>query len=1131
MKIRIRAILVIVFTNLIIILASIFAGTAYVREHIESYIETDMMVVADIADRFISAEIDLLKFEAAAAAEHLTNAKPEELGAILREQALMYPKFKGMSVMSQNAGILASSGSPASAELIGDEAVRSAFRGASAFTSTVQTNNGVMFYLAVPIPGTPERILVMTLDGMYFADLASEYKVWETGHIFIDDKDGYIIANNRREWVENRHNFLVQGQGDPQYDELTAMLRRLVAGERGIGYYSLSGIPRICAYRPISGSAEGWCLGIVAPLSESPISDVDDGLFLIAVVAVLLNVVAAVIASNFIRRPFEEVAALKEKAEAGLAEQKSMIAEMEQRDHLLQTVNQAIDLLLQSEPESFADTLSECMGMMARSIRADRMYLHKNHTIDGKRYNTKLYEWPQNARSDRACGFASSFLCDDASFLIKDKLSRGESIHSRVEDLPPLCRECLGVQNANLVMIIPIFLRNEFWGFVGFDNCHNDTLLTENEASVMRSGSLLVASAVLRNEYMAGLRDTSSQLEIALVDAKKANSAKSSFLAHMSHEIRTPLNAVIGLSELALGEEGLSRTVEANLEKIYGAGATILSIINDILDITKIESGKLELYSVKYDTPSLINDIMTLNIVRIGEKPIKFKLSIGKNLPGVLYGDDLRIKQIFSNLLSNAFKYTNEGTVEWRISHERDGESVWLVSSISDTGIGMRPEALTKLFSEYNQVDEKTNRKVEGTGLGLAIAKRLAEMMDGAITVESEYGKGSTFSVRLRQTFVDSAPIGRKVAESLMGLSYTQSRRDKTAHLIRVDLSYAHVLVVDDIITNLDVVKGMLKPYKVKVDCATSGRAAIGMIRAENPRYSAVFMDHMMPEMDGIEAVRIIREELGTDYARNVPIIALTANALVGNDEMFLNEGFQDFISKPIDMIKLDAVLRRWVRDKEREGEPEIGLSGGAVNEARADGSPLGGMTIGGIDKHKALERFGGSEEVLIDVLRSYAAHTKPLLISLNEYLASGSLNDYAIVVHGVKGSSYGIFANDVGHLAEKLEHAAKAGDMNAVQASHPAFAVLAEELLDSIGQALQRIDAAANKPTAPAPDPALLNKLREAAAAFDMDRVDAAMERLEACRYERGEELVAWLREKVNGMEFEEIAAEWPDR
>ncbi|MDR1744123.1 MAG: response regulator, partial [Planctomycetota bacterium] len=378
------------------------------------------------------------------------------------------------------------------------------------------------------------------------------------------------------------------------------------------------------------------------------------------------------------------------------------------------------------------------------------------------------------------------------------------------------------------------------------------------------------------------------RIERGRAKSDSENRQKSMFLANMSHEIRTPLNTVIGLSELTLDSDRLEGDMEDKLEKIRASGMTILSIVNDILDISKIESGKFELFPAKYDIPSLINDIVTLNAVRIGEKPIALKLDVNENLPSSLCGDDLRIRQIFNNLLSNAFKYTESGTVEWRISFERDGDAVWLVSSVRDTGIGMKPEGVARLFSEYNQVDAQANRKVEGTGLGLAITKRFVEMMGGSITAESEYGKGSAFHVRLRQSVAREAPIGGDVARSLMDMRYTLAKRGRNRKLAHADLSYARVLVVDDIATNLDVARGMLKPYGLKIDCATSGRRAIEAIRAEKPRYDAIFMDHMMPEMDGIEATRIIREEIGTEYARNIPIVALTANAIVGNEEMFL---------------------------------------------------------------------------------------------------------------------------------------------------------------------------------------------------------------------------------------------------
>ncbi len=646
-----------------------------------------------------------------------------------------------------------------------------------------------------------------------------------------------------------------------------------------------------------------------------------------------------------------------------------------------------------------------------------------------------------------------------------------------------------------------------------FDGCVFRTIAVSLTLNVVAAA---VASRFIKKPF--------EELE-ALREAAEADSqAKSHFLAHMSHEIRTPLNAVVGLSELALNGDGLEDEMETRLQNIRSSGMTILGIVNDILDISKMESGQFVLSPIQYDVPNLLNDVMTVNVAHIGEKPVTFRLRLDEDLPCALYGDDLRIKQIFDNLLSNAFKYTDSGVVEWRVTFTEDPEGVWLVSSVKDTGIGVKPENLSRLFSDYSQIIGETTRKIEGAGLGLVITKRLVEMMDGTITVESEYGRGSTFYVRLRQTRVTDVPIGGAVAKNLMNRNDAPPKPDANAKLVRLDLSYAHVLVVDDIMTNLDVVKGMMKPYGLKVDCAINGRQALEMVRIGNPRYQAIFMDYMMPEMDGVEAAHAIRG-IGTRYAQTIPIIALTANALVGNRAMFLEQGFQDFISKPIDIMELDAVLRRFVRDKDLGGDRWE--DGGDEEETHLpDDGDYPFPSIDGIDARRALERFGGDATALIDVLLSYATHTKRLILNLQEYLMAENLTDYAVTTHRIKAASYALFAEEVGNMAKKLESAAMMRDIDGVRAGHAAFVLRTETLLNLVVETFGAFGESADKPRVPVPDPAFLRELYAACEAFDMDGVDAAMTQLESFQYESGGELVTWLREQVNDMVFEEIIA-----
>jgi PAS domain S-box-containing protein len=667
----------------------------------------------------------------------------------------------------------------------------------------------------------------------------------------------------------------------------------------------------------------------------------------------------------------------------------------------------------------------------------------------------------------------------------------------------------------------------------------NQTILTEEALDLDASGQLRIYlntnTTAMRNEtgalegIMMLFHDVTETLR-AKEAAEAANRAKSEFMASMSHEIRTPLNAVNGLAELELRKD-LPQETLANLEKIYGSGVILLNIINDILDISKIESGRFELLPIDYETSSIISDTVSMNMVRIGSKPITFKLELDEDLPSRLYGDELRIKQILNNLLSNAIKYTLEGVVTLSIFCRREAGDCWLLCSVKDSGIGIAKENIDKLFADYQQVDMQSHRTIEGTGLGLSICKRLVEMMEGEITVESEYGEGSTFSVSIKQRITDPKPIGPENIKNLQAFHFLERHIRRVKNIDYVSMPYGKVLIVDDVQTNLDVAKGMMMAYDLTIHCVTSGRQAIELVRDEETHYDVIFMDHMMPEMDGIEAVRIIREEIGSEYAKTVPIVALTANAIVGNDKLFLDNDFQAFLSKPIDVIRLDAVLHKWIKDRQSPEVLQQAENRKAQDTSKTDrleqlSKMIQNSLVPGVDFISGMRRFNNNPEIYLRVIRSFVKNIPRLLEELRE-VSEASLERYAVTIHGVKGSCYGISADVAGKMAEALEVAAKTGDFAEVMAGGGAFIQEAEALLPQFEALLERADAIqapAKKPGAAAPDPELLAELLAASRDYDIDGMQQALEQLEQYSYESGNDLIAWLKEQVANFSYDQV-------
>ncbi|MCL2083977.1 MAG: ATP-binding protein [Oscillospiraceae bacterium] len=534
---------------------------------------------------------------------------------------------------------------------------------------------------------------------------------------------------------------------------------------------------------------------------------------------------------------------------------------------------------------------------------------------------------------------------------------------------------------------------------------------TEGMAWVLTAIGLVLAAAL-----------SAVLLSIASARSKsdEENRQKSNFMATISHEIRTPLNSILGIAEIQLMDDTLATGVSESFHGIYNSGYTLLRIINDILDLSKIEAGKMEIRPADYEVASLINDTAQLNVMQKGSKPVEFKLDIKDYIPSVLYGDELRIKQIMNNLLSNAFKYTEKGEVTLTMD-VRMGEhsNITLIIRVSDTGPGMTDLQVSQLYDSYSRFYTESTRTIQGTGLGMSITQNLVRMMEGEIFVESKLGKGSTFTVRIPQKSVGAGPLGKELTENLQQFRVGRSSQAKNAHIVREPMPYGSVLIVDDVETNLYVAKGLMMPYGLSIDTALSGFEAIDKIKAGYV-YDIVFMDHMMPKMDGIETTKRMRA-LG--YAQ--PIVALTANAVTGQAEMFLASGFDDFVSKPIDIRHLNLTLNKLIRDKQL---PET------IEEARRKKAE---ETMPDKGPHSTVDTelariFARDAQKAADVLE--AVYEK------NGDYSEEDIQAYTINVHAMKSALASIGQPELSASALSLENAVRRKNTAVIAYETPSF-------------------------------------------------------------------------------------------
>jgi len=611
--------------------------------------------------------------------------------------------------------------------------------------------------------------------------------------------------------------------------------------------------------------------------------------------------------------------------------------------------------------------------------------------------------------------------------------------------------------------------------------------------------------------YIRDLRELKSMIaEMRRAEiAEESSKAKSDFLAKMSHEIRTPMNAILGITEIQLQDNNLALGTREALERIYNSGDLLLGIINDILDLSKIEAGKLELVPAVYDIASLIHDTVKLNIMRYESKPIDFKLNVNENVPLILIGDELRIKQILNNLLSNAFKYTQDGQIELMLSAEDliNKTGVNLIIRVSDTGQGMTGEQVKKLGDKFSRFNLEANRNTEGTGLGMNITRNLIQLMNGDIFIESTPGMGSVFTVRLPQECADSTPIGADLAENLMKLNLKNTAKMRNAQIIQEFMPYGRILIVDDVETNLYVARGLMAPYGLSLDTAASGFEAIDKVRSGS-KYDIIFMDHMMPKMDGIEAAKLIRS-LG--YSQ--PIVALTANALAGQAEMFLKNGFDDFISKPIDIRQLNSVLNKLIRDKQTSE---------TIKEARKQKHSLYAAGRHGIAVDSQLaEIFIRDAQKTINVLDA---------INVNKCRRSDDISAFIINVHAMKSALANIGENDLSNKAMEMEQAGRDHNLDLILSGLPGFIESLQKVVNKLKPITE--DAADNEPQTPdESDRVFLNEklsaFQEACSSMDKKAAKEALSSLKQKTWPRGiKDKLSVISEHLLHSEFEEASA-----
>ena len=563
--------------------------------------------------------------------------------------------------------------------------------------------------------------------------------------------------------------------------------------------------------------------------------------------------------------------------------------EVSQRTQLLQVVNAISADLLGSTNETFASMLNHSMEQIGLSLEVDRVYIWKNELQDNVLLCSQMYEWSGGAEAQQGGELVESVPFPPTWY---PNLSQNKCINGIVKTFDVYEREHLEAQSVKSIIVVPVFILNEFWGFVGFDDCSAERLFNDVEESILRTISLLFATSVLRNDMTSNLVQTT---ELALASSK----AKSEFLANISHEIRTPLNAITGMSNIARKSDSIEE-IYVCLDRVNAAGHQLLSIINDVLDMSKIEAGKIEMLHEPFHLIAMLENVKSIIRVQAEQKQLKLITELSPLLPEIVIGDETRLSQVLINLLSNAIKFTlQDGTVHFQaeLKSSPEDESFRLLLSVRDNGIGIAPDVIPTLFNKFEQADASISRKFGGTGLGLAISKRIVEMMHGSITVESVLGEGSCFTAEVL--------LHKPSANAVV-------HKEASVESVKDIFKGYRALLVEDIEVNREIVLAMLLDTGLEIDIAENGACAVEAFMRMPEAYDIIFMDIQMPVLDGYSATRKIRA-LNSPQAKAVPIVAMTANAFAEDIERCIDAGMNDHISKPVDFTKLIRKLHEIV--------------------------------------------------------------------------------------------------------------------------------------------------------------------------------------------------------------------------